>query len=316
MRAPWITLLFTIPLVACGPSAGGADDDDDDDDGSGGIDAPTQTGDPGDGGVCTDVVDLVFVLDTSSSMDFVLSQLEGQIAGVVTAANQLAPDAHFGLIAFQDNHRLDATGPLEGGRVHTQAATLQAAFAHYRTVYTGNNRNPGDGPGGPTTQNPICEENSLDALYAAASEFPWRPNATRVVIVATDDTFLEASDNYGDRDHDGDTSSTDYPSEGNYPARHTLAETVTALQAGRMRVFAFSRVREPGFFDRCGTPRRFPWADLSDGWSTPYLGAPPIPAATDALQFDLDQVRSGALSLSATINGVVLDSYCSPPVID
>ena len=31
--------------------------------------------------------------------------------------------------------------------------------------------------------------------------------------------------------------------------------------------------------------------------------------------FDLDQVKSGSLSLSATINQVVLDSYCQPPIL-
>ena len=310
----WLALPLAL-CAACGPSVGDGDDDVPAGGDGGQVDAPAVTTD--DGGVCTDVIDVVFVLDTSSSMGFVLQQLEQQIGDVVTAANGLAPDAHFGLIAFQDNHKLDDTGPLEQGRVHTSASTLQAAFASYRNVYTRNDRNPGDGPNGPTTQNPICEENALDALYAAAADFPWRENATRVVIVATDDTFLEAPDNYGDRDHDGDTTSTDYPREGNYPARHRYAETVTALQDRRIRVFAFSRMREPGLFDgRCGTERRFPWSQITAGWSTPYQGAEAFPAATDAAQFDVDLVRNGMLSLSATINGVVLDSFCSPPVID
>ena len=309
MKAHVLSLPLAL-VVACGPSVRDQGGDDDVAD----VDAPPSSGGPD--AACTNVVDVVFVLDTSSSMDFVLSQLEDQIAGVVTAANEVAPDAHFGLIAFQDNHRLDATGPLEGGRVHTEAATLQSAFAHYRTVYTANNRNPGDGPSGPTTQNPICEENSLDALHAATIEYPWREDATRVVILATDDTFLEASDNYGDRDGDGDTTSTDFPREGDYPALRTLPETVAALQAARIRVFAFSRVTQPNLFERCGTPRRFDWAAITDGWSTPYGGHDPIPAATDAAQFDLDQVRDGQLSLAATINEVVLESYCDPPVVD
>jgi len=310
MRWPCFAALC---LVACGPSVSGSDDDDDTGRGDGGMDGAPATGE--DAG-CSDVVDVVFVLDTSSSMGFVLSQLEDQIAGVVTAANGVAPDAHFGLIAFQDNHRLDATGPLEGGVVHTTAASLQAAFRTYRTTYTNSNRNPGDGPTGPTTQNPICEENSLDALYAAAADFPWRPNATRVVILATDDTFLEAPDNYGDRDHDGDTTSTDYPREGNYPARHRMAETVTRLQDARVRVFSFSLLQPPGLLDRCGTPRRLDWGRITAGWPRPYSGAEPIPAATDARNYDLAQVRDGALSLSATINEVVLDSFCDPPDID
>lgn len=266
-----------------------------------------------DAGECKEVIDVVFVLDTSSSMDFVLTKLQQQIADVVTASNMLAADSHFGLIAFQDNYKLDDTGSM--GVIHTTASTLQTAFNTYKTVYTANNRNPGDGPNGPKTQNPICEENSLDSLYAAANEFPWRDNATRIVIVATDDTFLEATDNYGDRDGDGLTNKTDYPSEGNYPAGHTMTDTVAALQTKKVRVFSFSRITQPGLFDRCGTGRRLPWASITDGWTTPYKTKPPIPMATDGSNYDLDQVKAGTLNLATTINEVVLDSHCNPIIL-
>jgi hypothetical protein len=302
MRLPHILVSVSV-FAACGPSARETLD--------AGTDDPPLT----DAGPCEDVVDVVFVLDTSSSMGFVLSQLEQQIAQVVSASNALAADAHFGLIVFQDNHFLDNTGPLEAGRVHTEAASLQMAFRHYRDNFTNFDRNPGDGLSGPTTQNPICEENSLDALHAAASSFPWRTNATRVVILATDDTFLESPDNYGDRDGDGLTNKTDFPREGNYPAARTLVETVGALRDGRIRVFSFSRLTEPGIFERCGTGRRLPWADITDGWTTPYGAQPPIPDQTDGGNFDLDQVKSGTLSLAETINQVVLQSYCSPPIL-
>jgi hypothetical protein len=268
-----------------------------------------------DAGECKEVIDVVFVLDTSSSMDFVLTKLDAQIADVVVASNMIAADTHFGLIAFQDNYALDKTGPLENGVVHTSAQSLQAAFKNYRDKYTAYNRNPGDGLTGATMQNPICEENSLDSLYAAASEFPWRANATRIVILATDDTFLEAPDNYGDRDGDHDTTSTDFPSEGDYPAAHTMPETVNALRAGKIRVFSFSRITQPAFFERCGTGRRFPWTAITDGWTTPYNGNAPIPMQTDGGNYNLDQVKSGSLSLSATINEVVLDSHCNPVIL-
>jgi hypothetical protein len=240
----------------------------------------------------------------------VLTKLETQIAEVVTASNMVAADSHFGLIAFQDNYALDATG--SSGTVHTTAESLQTAFRNYRDNYTAYNRNPGDGLSGPTTQNPICEENSLDSLYAAATAYPWRMNATRVVILATDDTFLESTDNYGDRDGDGLTNKTDYPREGNYPAGHTMADTVAALRMNKIRVFSFSRISQPGLFDRCGTGRRLPWASITDGWTTPYKSMPPIPTQTDGGNYDLDKVKAGTLSLSTTINEVVLDSHCNP----
>lgn len=270
-----------------------------------------------DAGVCTDVVDVVFVLDVSSSMSFVLEALESDVSQVVAAAAELAPDPHFGFVGYADNHAFATGGSLEGGRVHTEAATLQTAFREFLSTYTMNNRNPGDGPSGPTTQNPICEENSLDALYAAAAEFPWRPSATRLIIIATDDTFIERPDNYGDRDGDGDTTSTDFPREGNYPALRTMAETIEAVRAARARVFSFTRLTEPGPFEllsRCGTPRRLEWSQVPDGWSRPYAGAMPIPASTDGQNFDLVAVRDGDLSLADTISGVVVESYCQPPL--
>jgi hypothetical protein len=245
-------------------------------------------------------------------MGFVLDQLQRDIHRVVDAANELAPDAHFGLIAFADNHMLDATGDLEGGRVHTQAAGLVDAFRTIRSTYTNRDRNPGDGPSGPTLQNPICEENALDALHAAAADFPWRDDATRVVILATDDTFLERPDNYGDRDDDGDTTSTDFPREGDYPAAWTVPETTSALTAAGARVFSFTRLEPPGFLERCGTGRRLAWSDITDGWTTEYAGQSPIPDATDGRNYDLAEVQDETLSLADTISQVVVESHCDP----
>jgi hypothetical protein len=335
MRRPFQVKWFFLPLLsillACQPSTEVEDRDSgpDESDGDPG-DSSIEPGDtdpdpwpdggdpvvdadrPPDDGICTDVIDLVFVLDVSSSMSFVLDQLEAQIGSVVAASNALAEGSHFGLVGFVDNHALDLTGDLEGGLVHSDAPTLQAAFHHLREVYTTPNRNPGDGPDGPTMQNPICEENALDALEATALEFPWRDNATRVVILVTDDTFVERPDNYGDRDGDGRTDLTDFPREGDYPALTTLAEAVAALQAARVRVFAFARTRAPGMFapSRCGTGRRLPWPSVSNGWHAPYNGQPPIPEATDARAYDVDLVRNGSLSLVETINEVVVNSYC------
>ncbi len=314
-----LALISLIAVIGCGPTALAPDGfgTGDVDAGTPGPDArPQPPGPAGDAGACEDAVDVVFVLDTSSSMGFVLSQLEDQIDSVVAAATELAPDPHFGLVVFQDNAWMDDTGPLAGGVVHTDGAALQSAFFHYRDVYTRKDRNPGDGPTGPERQNPVCEENALDALYMAADQFPWRDSATRVIILATDDTFLERPDNYGDRDADGDTTSTDFPSEGDYPAQYTLAETLTRLRDQRVRVFTFTRLVEPGLFDgRCGTGRRHPWESIRWGWTLPYFGEAPIPEQTDASNFDIDLVRTGMLSLSETINQVVLESHCVPPVL-
>ena len=279
---------------------------------------PSITGDggPSDGGpkVCTEDIDVVLVIDTSSSMNFVLDALKDEFESVVTASNQLKSGAHFGAVFFQDNVLLDTSGDEEGGKVHLGSASLASAFSTMKTVYTEHNRNPADGPSGPVDQNPVCEENSLDAIDVAATQFPWRDNAAHVVVVVTDDTFLERPDNYGDGNHDGDTTDTSPFREGNYPAASTLAETITALAAQRIKVFSFTRVTPLGPFSLsgCGTPRRFTDDDaVKFGWTAQYNGADPIPDQTGGKNFDLDDVKSGSLHLGDAINGIVLDVHCS-----
>lgn len=265
---------------------------------------------------CTEDIDVVLALDVSSSMGFVLDALDAEIGKVVSASNALKAGAHFGLIAFVDNVKMYATGDEGGGKIHTTAETLAAAFRDAKATYTLPNRNPADGPSGPKNQNPICEENALDALHDAATEFPWRKNAARLVIVVTDDTFLEKADNYGDRDGDHLTDKKDYPSEGDYPARFTLPETIAALKNEKIRVFSFTRSAPPGLLDfvRCGTGRRHPTDEsITFGWSQPYHGQPPIPTSTEGKNFDIDEVRTGRVSLADTINSVVLQSHCAGP---
>lgn len=270
-----------------------------------------------DNGKCTEDIDVVLVLDVSSSMGFVLEKLQQEIAKVVDASNALQAGAHFGLVIFADNAAFSLGGTEGAGKIHTSATTLAPAFAQARSTYTNANRNPGDGPNGPDTQNPICEENSLDALHMAAAEFPWRPRAARVVILATDDTFLEKPDNYGDRDGDGKTDKSSYPREGDYPAKYTVAETISALRAQNIRVFSFSAMRSDfwRFGEGCGTGRRYPKNEepFTWGWSKPFKGQPPIPDQTGGRNFDLAGVKKGQRSLAETINEVVLESRCNGP---
>jgi hypothetical protein len=135
------------------------------------------------------------------------------------------------------------------------------------------------------------------------------------VILVTDDTFLERPDNYGDRDGDGLENKTDFPREGNYPAAHTVAETVALLRQNKTRVFSFTRLTPPDIFSRCGTGRRLPWSAITDGWTTSYGSNAPIPMQTDGMNFDLAKIQDGSLMLSETINQVVLDSYCNPVIL-
>jgi hypothetical protein len=269
---------------------------------------------------CTQDIDVVLVLDVSSSMGYLLDKLGNEISGIVDAANKLKPGAHFGMIGFADNGAFATNGSDANGIIHTKAATLKSAFSDFKNTYTDYNRNPADGPNGLTDQNPLCEEDSLDSIYMAAHDYPWRPGAARVIIVTTDDTFLEAPDNYGDRDGDGKEDKTDYPREGNYPAVHTVKDTVQAVKDANARVFSITRLTAPGPFSiggKCGTGRRHSSDDsVAYGWSQPYdNNQTPIPVQTDGKNFDLDQIATGKIDLAATINGVVLQTHCEgdPP---
>lgn len=288
-----------------------------DDDDTAGFDGETAPP-PADDGICTQDIDVVLVLDVSSSMGFVLTKLGSGIGGVVDAANALKSGAHFGIVGFSDNAAFGLGGSDGDGKVHTKASTLKKAFSEMKSVYMDHDRNPADGPSGPTSQNPICEESSLDALHLAASEFPWRTNAARVIILATDDTFLEAPDNYGDRDGDGKTDKTSYPREGDYPAVHTVKDTVEAVKTAKARVFTITRLKPAtGIGGRCGTGRRHQGdeASIAYGWSKPYDGQDPIPQQTDGKNFDLAEVQSNKLDLADAINGIVLETHCAgdPP---
>lgn len=292
----------------------------DDDDDIGSINGTGEPPPPADDSACTQDIDVVFVLDVSSSMGFVLTKLGSEIQGVVEAANNLKSGAHFGIVGFSDNAAFGLGGSDADGKVHTKASSLKKAFTTFKSTYMDRDRNPGDGPNGPTQQNPICEENSLDALHMAASEFPWRDNAARVIILATDDTFLEAPDNYGDRDGDGKTDKTSFPREGDYPAQHTVKDTVAAVKAAKARVFTVTRLKPPsGLFggSKCGTGRRHSGDDaaIAYGWSQPYADQDPIPEQTDGKNFDLAEIQSNKLDLADTINDIVLETHCAgdPP---
>lgn len=107
--------------------------------------------------------------------------------------------------------------------------------------------------------------------------------------------------------------------EGNYPAIHSLADTVAALRAQKIRVFSFTAGSTGGSCGRSNNSligwARYPASHIPRGWSEPYNDRPPIPTATDGKNFSLSDVQKGTRSLADTINEVVLDSYCNPIIL-
>ena len=271
-------------------------DDDDDDDGGTTTGADDDDGDDtgakfdvemtGDGGVgpdttadCDQDIDIVFVMDVSTSMGPFLSTLADEILVVDQAIADLGlPNPpHYGLVVFVDDTALHNPGAPYG-----DVATLRADFMEW-SAFTSTNFQVGGGE-----YNSTWPENSLDALYLGAAGFQWRPEGDgtlRIIIHTTDDTFW-----------DGPTN------QNGVAIQHGYEEVVAALQDREIRMFTFAA--QIGGMCEC--------EDVTPGWSTPYMGLPPIPESTDGAAFDLDLVLAGQLSLSEAINGLIDENMCEP----
>ncbi len=269
-------------------SAGDADTDTDGDgdadtdadaDADSDADSDTDADSDADAGAdCYDAIDVVFVLDVSTSMGPMLQALQDDIAEVWTAADALTDldeATHFGLIVFVDDYLVT-----NAGETYTDVATIQTRFNQWYTHTSSNEQTQS------TASNTDWPENSIDALYAAAAEYDWRDQATtlRVVIHATDDTFREAPDSF--------TSGI--------AVQHNYADTVAALQAGTIRVMSFAA--------HLGGPAGD--EDVEPGFFTDYDGQSSIPAATSGAVFDITQVGS-TISLADAINEFVAEEFCS-----
>lgn len=230
-----------------------------------------------DTGGCFDPIDLVFVLDVSTSMADEFAHLRDGIASIFTAADALTTDHAFSIVVFVDDVLVvDGCGQFE------TAEALQAQFDHWRTFCASNGE-----PGGARAQNGDCPENSIDAIYDAATMCTWRPNATHVIIHVTDDTFLESPAHFSN----------------GLPAMHTYAETSAALVANQIRVGAFAQ-QTPVF---CGAGTS---ANTARGFLESYDGMPSLPEATGGRAWDIADVRSGSLDMATAINELVASSHC------
>lgn len=227
---------------------------------------------------CQTAIDIVFVLDVSTSMDSVLTLLAEEIEAVdaALATLELDTEPHYGLAVFVDD-----AGLMNDGAEYDQVATLQQEFADW-AAWTAQGTQLA--PAG--FLNYTWPENSLDALFVAAETFAWRDaeSTLRLVIHATDDTFW-----------DGPTSQNGVQIE------HGYDETVEALQAAQARVYAFTA--DIGGECECD--------DVSPGWSAPYLMQPSIPDATDGGRFDIQQIVGGGVSFTDAIALAVDESYCT-----
>ena len=234
--------------------------------------------DPDGPNVCEEDVDIVFVMDVSTSMGPFLDKLAQEILVVDQALQtlQLPSEPHYGLVVFVDDFAL-----LNSGQPYADVAALQADFQMWSTFTASNSQVAGG------NLNSTWPENSLDALFAGANGFAWRnaDSTLRMIIHTTDDTFW-----------DGPTTGNGVEIQRGY------AETVDKLQEREIRDFSFAA--------QLGSPCEC--EDVTMGWSSDYLGMPSIPVSTDGNVYDIDLVLANQVSLSDAIFEAVEDSICDP----
>jgi hypothetical protein len=242
---------------------------------------------PVEGPDCYQDIDIVFVLDVSTSMSWVLAALRDEIGAVweyaVAMSDHADYDPMFGLVVFVDDVLVT-----NGGGPYASAADMQSQFESWRAFCSTEAQ-----PGGNPCRNMDCPENTLDALAAAAQNYRWREGALHIAIHVTDDTFREAP---------GMLCSLLSPS---IPVQHTYAEVISLLVEKEIRVGVFA-VRS----STCPVP-----ADKSPGFFAPWNGQDPIPTATGSRVWDLHDVQSGAISLTEAVQGFVLEEWCTDYII-
>jgi hypothetical protein len=156
-------------------------------------------------------LDLVFVLDVSTSMDEI-AMLRGAIESLFDRIEAESRDVRVGLTTFEN----DVV-------VHRRGAFLDRAafFRELDSQLTNGSWIP-DSSLPRQLLNFELEEDLLDALYRSATEFDFRPEARRYLFTMTDDTFLEPPAVFSD---------------GN-PVMHSYAEVASALMERYIELFS------------------------------------------------------------------------------
>lgn len=259
-----------------------------------------------DGGSCNQDVDIVFVLDVSGSMIPPLTKLEAEVDKVDAAllSKNLPGPPHYGLVIFVDDVVV-----LNGGAPYADITAVRAAIT---SEISTTNLMPARqaAAGGPI--NLDWPEDSLDGLYAAATEFQWRDaaNTLRTVIHITDASF---------RDLTKVSSAAGDPmmletGAGTITSVHSYDDTIKALRDASIWVNTFTAKTggPPGLNVAPPSHGAFRGVDVNVGigFFEPYDGRNSIADSTGGLAWDIDDVFDGVISLSTPINEAVQDRQC------
>lgn len=244
----------------CGTDAGMPDGGSDASFDAEGLDTPPPT--------CVQPLDVVLVLDVSATMDGELAAIQAALPAVWARAHELDPTAQFSLVVFVDDVLLvNECAPFPTLEV------LVASIETYR-VLAPMNRNVADA----TLPNQDCPENSLDALFDAATDCSFRSASTRIFWHATDDTFAERpavlSGEWG----------------GGVFVQSTYAEASTAMVSRNIHLGSLAR---SGAGEFCGAGTS---PDVGTGFFTPFGTQLTLPQLTGGAVWDQRELATLGLA--------------------
>ena len=226
---------------------------------------------------CYTQLDVVFSIDVSTTMSDILSDLENEIGLVWDFVADNFPDEtpHFGLSVFVDDYLLT-----NSGQPFASVLDIKTEFNNWYTHTSSNEQTQS------TASNYDWPENSLDALAVSATDFNWRDSAEtlRIIIHATDDTFLEKPDKF----------------DSNITVEHTYDETVALLVQEKIRVGAFA-AKIGGRLDNI---------DVEPGFFTDYNGKPSISEATGGEVYFIEDVKDGTIHMYDSVNTFIENVMC------
>jgi hypothetical protein len=220
-----------------------------------------------------DNVDVVFVIDVSTTMAFALDNLADEIVALDASVRRHDTERRYGLVLFVDDVLV------VDGNPYTDIDALRRDFRHWAR-FTSSNRQLHSGE-----QNLDWPENGLDALTTAATKFDWRDadDTLRLVVYASDDDFGESG-----------------AVQSGQRVRHDYTDTVEALRDASIRVASFTA--PIGGQCECD--------DVRAGFMAPYRGRRAIPVATGGASFDIDEVAAGRLHFDRALSGLVDNLVC------
>src|SRR5690606_8826496 len=111
---------------------------------------------------CNDPIDVVFTIDVSTSMDDEIAAIRRGIDSIWRATEALSTNARFSLVVFVDDVKaVNDCAPFP------TAVAMQEELDRWEEFTRSNEQ-----PGGSGSNNSDCPENSLDAIYTAATGCP------------------------------------------------------------------------------------------------------------------------------------------------